>query len=261
MNRKALLSFFLLSLLSVIVIVPARAQTINSGWTDTPPTIDGVKSVGEWDDATMVQHDWGWGSGAIPIMWVHVMNDAINLYVLIEIEDDDTTVGDDVRIFFDNLHLSGSSPVDNDDMIKLVNDDTYGDYYYDSGMPAYYFDTTGSGSTDGQGSCGQIAVIYYFELSHPLCSGDIRDFCLSLGQTVGFTIYFSDGGDGSGYWPGDASYPYEYGDIIIAQRPEKPEAVGGDVLLADKLELLTPCLIMAIVVLTAATVLIKKRKH
>jgi hypothetical protein len=59
----------------------------------------------------------------------------------------------------------------------------------------------------------------HFELKHPLCSGDLLDFCLHPGDIVGFRLEYLDAGaggtfDGSYFYPG--SNNTSLADIVIA---------------------------------------------
>ncbi|MEM3099468.1 MAG: hypothetical protein QXU32_12265 [Nitrososphaerales archaeon] len=83
-------------------------------------------------------------------------------------------------------------------------------------------DTDVGGSNDGDAAVRTDGIFNYFEFSHPLCSGDINDFCVSGGDIIGFKVsYFvSEEKRGTGIlddWPSllllDTS---NWGDIRIA---------------------------------------------
>jgi hypothetical protein len=46
--------------------------------------------------------------------------------------------------------------------------------------------------TDGDGAASRVDNLNHFELRHPLCSGDVHDFCLHPGDMVGFRLEYLD---------------------------------------------------------------------
>jgi hypothetical protein len=62
----------------------------------------------------------------------------------------------------------------------------------------------------------------HFELKHPLCSGDSRDFCLHPGDRVGFRLEYLDFVD-EGIITGSYLYPgiedTSLADIVVAECP------------------------------------------
>src|SRR5205807_1467352 len=66
-------------------------------------------------------------------------------------------------------------------------------------------DSTNGGTSDGTGASGNAAGFTILELSHPLNSGDSKDFSLSPGLTVGFILLLQINGPtgvGSTSFPG-----------------------------------------------------------
>ena len=256
MNRMKIVFTLLSCLILTVHIIPVKAQTaINSGWTDTHPTIDGVMGLGEWDAA---MPGTAFTINGRPATF-YVMNDNHNLYVAIVINDDDTA-SDYCEVTFDE---------DNDGLLA-DGDDAFGcgaggwsgfkDKHWVSAHIDFYWDT-GAGDPHGDGAAVQdgITLVWTFELEHPLCSSDQEDFCLYQGSTVGFQIWHADSyADPDWDW-----WPYEEsGEITILRgpSPEHPKPIGGDVFQIEKLAILTPYLFIAVVLFTAS-ILIKKRKH
>jgi len=258
--------------MSSFLIVPVQAQpVINSGWTDTPPTIDGVLAPGEWDDATMIAFTFldpignPTGHGGL----LFVMNNGIDLFIALKFGDDDTHINDCIGIAFDNDNVGPLTT--GDDGIGMVYKpplsfiDTY---FLSGGPPGWPEDVIGGGTTDGNGWRKQDAVLTWcYEMSHPLDSlDDTHDFSLSLGDSVGFALFWMDfytGGYQTFVWPAnfeDLNVEGDFGEIRIAEKPD-PHPVGGIIFQIDKLTILTPYLLIALTVVTATTILIKKRKH
>ena len=246
-------------------IVPVRANgsvVIYSGWTDTPPTIDGVLETGEWDDAAMQAFtllDW-LGNPTTITGTVYMMNDATNLYIAIEVSEDDSDTSDRMTVFFDN---NNDGTLD-DDEDALLHSSWFYDMHWDGEEDQWLED-----NPHGASGAKRVGSDWVFEFLHPLCSGDPfgEDFCLNLGDVVGFNLGFQNWVAPSWpwyQWPSINTHEDpidDWGDIIIAQRPEKPSPIGGDVFSVDKLAILLPYLLVVLVFLTATSILIKKRNH
>jgi outer membrane protein assembly factor BamB len=178
-------------------------RTSFSAWASVVPTIDGVISPGEWDDADSTVFYMGPSDACRSTLYVK--NDFDNLYMVFKIEG--VTYGpsgpacDVFRMFFDN---------DNDGVLNEEGDDilmmsTYGsipsfDDQFRTGTGGIGWDTSFGGSTDGQGKgthtnpTPNATGAYTFEMSHPLnSSDDAHDFSLKLGDKVGFYTEFAEG--------------------------------------------------------------------
>jgi len=189
-------------------ITVASAPTIISlsAWAPAPPTIDGViDPTFEWLDAAR-------SSFAIAGTYTgtfYVMNDASNLYIGIEIADDDLNTGatdDALGLYFDNNN--DGTWQDGEDSIALYASIGFKDRFL-NGFPVKTYDTDAGGTNDGSGALTASGGKNYFEMSHPLKSADsAHDFQLNLGDTVRFDFGYRDGGVGpatAGYWPVDES--------------------------------------------------------
>ena len=220
-----------------------------------PPTIDGTFGPGEWDQADYESftirgdHDGD----------IYVMNDLNNLYICVRIFDNETYAYDAVSLFFDNDN-DGVREAGDDGLIISITT-AFLDRYYDG------TNIQTDSQKDGAGNRGiDLAYVWTYEFAHPLCSGDTgHDFCLTSGDTVGFTLMWTDQdelGTFSDYWPASFASPGEWGDIEIAECESTPaEPVGGDVFPIDKLAMLTPYILVALAIVTATSILIKKRRN
>ncbi len=192
------------------------------------PTIDGVRSSGEWDSAIEIPVF----AGALTGSTLLAMNDGNNLYIALDVVDPTLAGNDIVAIRFDNSH-NGVLDV-NDDSTGLMPLNSVNDSHF-SGISITQ-DTTihGAVATQNDGSNN------FIEYSKPLSSGDVQDFSLSFGDTVGICVtYFPDGGAAT---PDTQFGPNcriglsqnLYGDILIAT----PPLVGGELLPIDSTALM-----------------------
>jgi hypothetical protein len=161
----------------------ARAQVLSAAGT---PTIDGVKSPGEWDGAASRSV-----FSSFPGSTLYVMNDDQNLYLGIEVlGDTDLTGTDAVSALFDNDRDLVFTQYD--DQVRLRTGD-YLDLHYETG--------TGFGVVDplqnGGGAVGRAGGANFFEISKPLNVGDPRDFALVTGDRVGICLLYRNNGSGS----------------------------------------------------------------
>lgn len=237
--------------------LPARGHSgdVLSGWAAAAPVIDGTIGAAEWSGASKKTFTLGGWTCT-----VYEMNDANNLYMALEIPDTTYDVDDMLLVFFDN---------DNDGVTEVGNDlvgmssiwGVFGDYYC-SALPGTSSSDVGDGGTnDGSGVLGFSGGVHYYEFSHPLDTTDnAHDFSLSAGSTVGFMISYLDNLVSVGGWPGTLSTPQSWGDIIIASPPAPVPAVGGVIVSVDKLVLLAPYFV-AILVIAAAGIVIKRHRH
>lgn len=209
----------------VIAPVTGHGGVSLSAWTGVPPTIDGSIGVAEWAPADTKTFSMLL-DGTPTDGTLYVMNDATNLYLAVMIEDDTCTGnGDQCTFSFDNDH-DGIGPELEDDYIGIMGTRPLVTPLFMDGHTANLMplerpcDPWGvpPGTTDGSGDAQNDAVNSYYEFSHPLDSGDIHDFSLSLGDTVGFTIWIWDA-PLCGGWPALWEDYGSYGDIVIASPP------------------------------------------
>jgi hypothetical protein len=146
---------------------------------------------------------------------LYVMNGRHYLYLGITINDDEFSThgtflpqGDGFRIDFDNDH-SGSLFALRDDVLGIsAGPPQFQDEFID-GDPVSSSsdaDVNGGGTSDGTGAASRVGNLNHFELRHPLCSGDILDFCLHPGDVVGFRLEYLDA-EADGSFGGSQLYP------------------------------------------------------
>ena len=150
-----------------------------------------------------------------------------NLYLGLTIDDDEfSTVGkflskgDGFRIDFDNDHSGTLFTLGDEVLGSDAGQLQFNDRFID-GTPVPSSsgeDVDNGGTIDGSSVASRVVNDNHFELEHPLCSGDSRDFCLQKGDVVGFRLEYLDAeanGDfgGSYFFPGATNT--SEADIII----------------------------------------------
>jgi len=200
-----------------------------SAWAATTPIIDGVLTLGEWDDAAKASFTLVSQSLESHRATLYEKNDAQYLYLAVAVLGDDFNSSDGVFFYFDNAHDGGLGG--GDDWIYVLAGATGQglavDGYYNASDETLHSDTTHGGTNDILGGSSHTNVSgtgnYIFELRHPLDSeDDTHDFSLKLGDTVGVRMEFDDAFPGGAYsspWPGWC----EFADIIIASPFPPPE--------------------------------------
>lgn len=222
-SAKIRLVVFLLVLPMVISVslVKAHAPGVElKAFTSTPPIIDGIMSLGEWDDADTMDFNSTSYSSPTPHT-LYVMNDMDNLYLAIRRYDETPGESGDFVIFtFDNDN--DGLIEDGDDRILLYSPGEFEDWYYVGATPVGEREE----NIDGSGAAGVDGNYTIFEISHPLDSGDYdHDFSLSFGDTVGFNVDSYDNSFDLGAWPVDWPHLWDFGvaskfgDIVIAPPP------------------------------------------
>ena len=166
-------------------------------------TVDGSIGQQEWAAAAkrtflMVAPNIGEPFNAT----LYVMNSGHYLYIGVTINDDDLSSygeylpqGDETYFTFDNDHSGTLYTVNDDGLSVYAGPPQFGDRFIigDLQNPAYApLDREYGSPSDGLGYPGRMGGLNHFELRHPLCSGDKRDFCLHAGDTVGFQLEYLD---------------------------------------------------------------------
>jgi hypothetical protein len=202
MKNKMITTIFMMFLLANMLILTFNAAPASghigdalTAWAITPPTIDGMISpADEWEGAAQVSVFTGSYSGST----FYVMNDKDNLYLALSVVDSTFTANDVVSVRFDNDHNGLLSHFDD----KLYPTTTgFRDSYYNSAL-GWLSDPY---QVDGSSAAGILEGANFFEISHPLNSGDPYDFSLSEGDIVGFCLsYFNDGP-----CTGESVYPHQ----------------------------------------------------
>jgi hypothetical protein len=205
----------------VVTPVHGHGGITLSGYTPIPPTIDGVIGLSEWSNAAQTAFTIAGTNGVL-----YVMNDATNLYIAAEIDDNDFNANDELLIYFDNDH--DANAYDGDDALKVTGATAFIDGYVPDG--GFFADTSGSGSNNGAASSTASGGKNKFEMQHPLDSTDnLRDFSIGTGSTVGFAVLYQDAGAFLGFWP--SSVESTWNNIEIIAEPARPAmsafATGG----------------------------------
>lgn len=199
----------------------AHAPGVDMGAFGTA-VIDGVRSPGEWDNAAVMD----FGDHAF-----YVMNDGTNLYLAARL-DASFLFFSGLTVWFDNDH-DDTFFEPGDDQVQVTTDSGFFDLFHD---PATNpgdgsLDTDGGGRSDGAGAFANDGQSTFFEISHPLDSGDLgHDFSLHAGDTVGFIAAIANcpGGCFDFWLPVDAvgAVP-PGGDIRILADPNAPPTGAG----------------------------------
>jgi hypothetical protein len=177
-----------------------------------PPTVDGVMDQEEWDGATLIpiSGDLIPGKGPSTLL---VTTDGTDLFIGLHIQD--LAQAEDalsVRIDNDNdnVHTPG------DDLLTLALPDDFYDLHF-SGT-SYVGDI----GQHGRGSVGQAGAWAFYEISHPLDSGDPDDIAIEVGDTIGLCLQYFDNGTASSGQPAGcvlvANQQSNYVDVSV-QRP------------------------------------------
>jgi len=256
-----LLTLFLL--LQVQVPIVFGQPLLGPSWTSTPPTIDGVISAGEWELADTMEFNFVYT--VIPGK-IYVMNDADNLYIALEIQDNDDNLGDDLIMFFDNDNGGGSRVV-GDNALEIINifpdvSFAYVDSYIHqpTWVSGHSSDVSDGGSHEGLAMATHDVVTHktYYEVSFPLdTADDSHDFSLVLGDVVGFTLLWWDfPGFFSYFWPAHFVNDVDnWADIEIAERAREP--VGGSIMANNSLMKIPAFLVCSVIVI----LYLSKRKN
>jgi len=148
------------------------------------PTIDGINSPGEWTGA--MTFDVFSGDEELSGSTLYVLSDGTNLNLALDVPDGVYSASDIWEIRFDNTN--DKVQVAYEDELRLSSgfgDGNFNGTYW--GIPDAVKDGTGASAAYGSGAG-------FFEISHPLGSGDFQDFNVWSGAVLGICIrYFDDG--------------------------------------------------------------------
>jgi hypothetical protein len=201
-------------------------------------TIDGVMTPAEWAGATRFDFPANLpaylGGGTAPAA-LFVMNDATNLYLAVRVALP-RSVYSSVGFDFDNDH-DGRWPENGDDALvlnsssKLYDDVRTNLPPCEPNSPPGWCgpsDTELGGTIDGHGAVTNDGAFSFFEISHPLDSGDVgHDFSLGPGSTVGFFLNLVLCGNGCA----DTHIPGALGHIVVASTANTNAGSGVQVAL------------------------------
>ena len=197
---------------STTLAISGPPGTEFAAWSEIQPTIDGIESTGEWDDADCHSSSVG---GAPSDFTVCVKNDSVNLYIAVEVQNQ--TFSDPAEAGLDFLNLAFDN---NNNGVIEIGEDRWG-VRYDSALVRDSFNPNGvphhsdTDESDG-GTNDLVAAVthdnpgsntvgtYFAEYQHPLdTADDAHDFSLAVTDTVGFAFSMAecDLPDTGFYWP------------------------------------------------------------
>lgn len=181
--------------------------------------IDGVMAAGEWDAAAGFGFTANVPGGSTTPATLLVMNDATNLYLGVRMNRPALDASSSVQFAFDNNHNGVAN--DREDLLMLISTLGTATTILDGvGRPGgIVVDTAVAGATNGAAAAANIGGISFYEISHPLNGGDVNDFTLRPGRTVGFdlamrlcdAVLCTDTS-----LPSNSVGPVGFGDIVIA---------------------------------------------
>jgi len=155
-------------------------------------SVDGVISPGEWDSAGSVDFLVNTPDGGTAAATLWAMNDAVSLYLGVEIAGLYDLPG--VNFEFD---VDGDEMIsDGDDAVVLNELAGYRDSVRTSdpavcpvSEPCGVLDTLVGGVVNGTGAIDETLTATVFEVVKPLDSGDPNDFALTAGDTIGLYTF------------------------------------------------------------------------
>lgn len=210
-----------------MVVSPASADlvTVNSRWAYTSPTIDGVMSSGEWDDATVVDFPLNMTKSDGSLNQTldarfYVKNNLTHICAAVQIFNDDYDAEDGPGLHYDSFALLFEDDHDHtletgdngaavdiwDGGSSHLNNDWYWHGYWD--LDFYAGQTNDNALSWSHTNLTEEAIgNYTFEMGIPLVGsdGDAYDLAITtLPATVGFKIWFHERDEGIfGVYPDD----------------------------------------------------------
>ena len=218
------------------IFVLRAAQTSGfafaAGWTAAAPTINGTFVPKEWQSSVAIAFNITYNTGprTKPGL-LYVMNDADNLYLAVKVNDTDFNRGDVLEFFFDNnntgVMTKGDDVLQYDVNALMTSQVRFFDEFlnsFGSGHMGQAEDRAFGGRTDGMGAGSGDGQYNYFEMSHPLNSGDKgHDISLKPGDTFGLLLRYDDDGRIGSFWPGESPGIPDYAvraQITLAMPPD-----------------------------------------
>ena len=174
-------AWLLVCLLLAVCVTPCRVAAHSDDVIESPggvATIDGARGAGEWDGAAVLAVFDG-----MPGSLLYFMNDSENLYLGLWVPDTSLTSFDFFDARFDSDH---NGALDNgDDQLRLFGSSIFQDNHYQ------FFWNQVDGSKDGSGMAAADSAGAFFEISHPLNSGDPKDISAAPGDTIGVCVQYA----------------------------------------------------------------------
>jgi len=231
---------------------------ISSQWIHNPPIIDGAIGSEEWPVSPQIEFTAGGGYPASYVLptSIYFMNDARNLYVLVDAVGDNTSgIGDECLLVFD----CNSNPLDGYRVARVVQNNT---------SPIMWTQSN-SGFVAAIGF-GGVPPHKIYEFCIPFAflgcgPGDPLDFCSPFFKTsyAGSAPFDSSNGRDN-IWPLDLGFSSGWMSSIggwgILTSADRMPWVGGDVFPVVGMELLTPYVVMILLTATALAVAVRRRR-
>ena len=183
----------------IVIQIDFKPTLVESAYTEIVPTIDGVFSPDEWDDATKISKEFesmfvlNNSFAETHEMDLYFKNDGDNLYIGLKISDDDNNhSGDDfdaIHINFDDPHDGIYNEGEDQKAFPTIYDGFYDENHRDNDDEE---DVNQGGTQDGTGVILYQSEYYLIEISVPLNSGDSLDIQTNVGDVIGFNIAFLD---------------------------------------------------------------------
>ena len=198
---------FVLRLCLALGMLPASAGSAGAH-ADTPltagygtPVIDGSRGAGEWDEVVPRSVFTGLAGSLL-----YVSNDGTNLYLALWAPDPTVTINDQFRVRIDDDHDGLNT--EGDDELGVVGTGNFFDLHFSTG-----FWNQGDAFSNGSGAAGSVDGGAFFEMAHPLDSGDIYDMAIAPGDTIGLCIRYNIDGTS----PSTDVYPSDCMNSLNAQ--------------------------------------------
>lgn len=245
------LSIVTLLLVSTVTIIfpfaHSQSPVINSQWTDTPPTIDGMVMEGEWSNLQLVMREPDYPVEAN----AYFLNDGSNLYVLVDaIEDITDEAGDECLLIFDfelqirvSIQGTSQSPQKSSEDFEAV---------------------IGFDSSPNRPEAHKI-----YEFSIPLSyinlePGQSIEFCSPWYKGTASIPFDASGGDvNDNVWPPGIGYNSDWQtnrDLWGELSSERFAPVGGIITPANKLVILTPYLALVALIGAVISIVIRRTR-
>jgi hypothetical protein len=222
MKKSILLPVSLILLTMLLCPSIVYAKTFNSSWTTSTPTIDGILSLGEWDDATaqiVPMYFYADQSFKFNIV-IWLMNSEDNLFVLAQWTDDISGSNKDwFRIYFDednnkNFHGVNENAVD----LSRKSGDSQGTFR-DGTCPSG-FSLVVDALEHGDGEMVWVANTWTLEMFIPIGSSDLADINSGAGSLIGVAIHYINGTSGQDYFnPADCYIAENSTTLQLASAP------------------------------------------
>lgn len=161
--------------------------------------VDGALGAGEWDPAARFDFNANRpaeeGGGTVPAT-LYLMNDMQNLYVGLRVDSVSTAGRSSFLASFDNNHSGGVANQQGDETLAYERTGMSGEFQdlfvrlISAGFELSK-DMDYGGTSDGGGDYMRTGSSSFFELSHPLNTGDdSHDFSLVPGMRIGLDLYY-----------------------------------------------------------------------